>query len=646
MEDHGFLRIAAAIPELKVADCEFNVDEIKKMILQAYEQGVSVVCFPELSVTGYTCGDLFLQQTLISGAENAVARLLEETQDLPTCFIIGAPVRENSKLYNCALVCQEGSIMGIVPKTYLPNYSEFYEKRWFEPAHAEWDYGNNQPPTTSYAEQLAPISPNLLFGWGERFFAIEICEDVWSVIPPSSYHAMNRAQVIFNLSASPELIGKQQYVKSLIAQQSARCQAGYVYVAAGFGESSTDLVYAGNAYVFENGKLLAESKRFSFENQLIVSEIDFDLLMSERTKNTTFISNVQATDYHELTINLSGTEIEKLNRSINPYPFIPTSDNYAVGCEEIFSIQTTGLAKRWKHTNAKSLIIGISGGLDSTLALLVCVKAADKSGISREAIIGVTMPGFGTSDRTRQNAVNLMKKLGVTMKEISIVTACNQHFKDIGHDPKNHNITYENTQARERTQILMDLANQQNGLVIGTGDLSELALGWATYNGDHISMYGVNSGIPKTLVRHLVRWGAETQINIEAQATLFDIVDTPVSPELLPINKQGEMTQFTENVVGPYDLHDFFLFYTLRYGFSPKKIFYLAKQAFENQFDAETIQKWMAVFYRRFFNNQFKRSCMPDGPKVGSVNLSPRGDWRMPSDAEAALWLKEIMLLL
>ncbi|MDR0547052.1 MAG: NAD(+) synthase [Dysgonamonadaceae bacterium] len=643
MDDYGFLRVAAAIPELKVADCEFNVDEIKKLISAANEQGASVVCFPELSVTGYTCGDLFLQQTLISGAEKAVIRLLKETQDLPVCFIIGAPVRVNSKLYNCAIVCQEGLVKGIVPKTYLPNYSEFYEKRWFEPANLE--IIDNHPVTT-YAGQSAQISPNLLFGWEERFFAIEICEDVWSVIPPSSYHAMNRAQVIFNLSASPELIGKQQYVKSLIAQQSARCQAGYVYVAAGFGESSTDLVYAGNAYIYENGKLLAESKRFQIESQLVVSEIDFDLLNSERVKNTSFISKPYSSGYQEITVDLSNKNIEKLHRKINPCPFIPASDNYAASCEEIFSIQVAGLAKRWKHTNAKSLIIGVSGGLDSTLALLVCVKTADKLGISRAAICGVTMPGFGTTGRTYQNAVNLMKSLGVTIKEISILVACNQHFKDINHNPEIHDITYENTQARERTQTLMDLANQQSGFVVGTGDLSELALGWATYNGDHISMYGVNSGIPKTLVRHLVKWVAETQIDTTAQTTLFDIVDTPVSPELLPVDNKGAMTQFTEDVVGPYDLHDFFLYYTLRYGFSPKKIFYLAVQAFENQFDAKTIQQWMTVFYRRFFSNQFKRSCMPDGPKVGSVNLSPRGDWRMPSDAAAALWLEEILLLL
>ena len=643
MCDYGFLRIAAAIPKLRVADCELNVDEIKKIIFEAYEQGVRVICFPELSVTAYTCGDLFLQQTLISGAEKAVARLLKETQDLSICFIIGAPVQTASKLYNCALVCQEGLIKGIVPKTHLPNYSEFYEKRWFEPATTEIIL--NQP-IIKYAEQFAPISPNLLFTWAERIFSVEICEDVWSVIPPSSYHAMQGAQLIFNLSASPELIGKQQYIKSLIAQQSARCHAAYVYTAAGFGESTTDSVYAGNTYIYENGKLLAESERFCFENQLIISEIDFDLLSSERMRNTSFVSESNTSEYQVITIDLSENKIEKLHRKINPYPFIPVSENYTASCEEIFSIQTAGLAKRWQHTGAKNLIIGVSGGLDSTLALLACVKTADKLGISRKSILGVTMPGFGTTGRTYQNAIHLMQNLGVTIREISIVAACNQHFKDIEHAPENHDITYENAQARERTQILMDLANQQNGFVVGTGNLSELALGWATYNGDHISMYGVNSGIPKTLVRHLVRWVAETQIDPATQNTLFDILDTPVSPELLPANDKGEIAQFTEKVIGPYELHDFFLYYAIRYGFRPKKIDFLAQQAFENIFDTLTIRQWMQIFFRRFFNNQFKRSCMPDGPKVGSVNLSPRGDWKMPSDAVANLWLEEILLLL
>jgi NAD+ synthase (glutamine-hydrolysing) len=418
-----------------------------------------------------------------------------------------------------------------------------------------------------------------------------------------------------------------------------------VYAAAGFGESTTDLVYAGNAYIYENGKLLAESKRFQFTEQLIVSEIDFELLNAERKKNTTFIARPVVPNYGQVRVDLAGEDEIQLSRSFNPTPFVPASDNYNESCEEIFSIQVAGLAKRLVHTNSKTLILGISGGLDSTLALLVCVKTADKLGLPREMIVGVTMPGFGTTDRTYQNALHLMQALGITTKEISIVPASEQHFKDIDHDPAVHDITYENTQARERTQILMDLANQLNGMVIGTGDMSELALGWATYNGDHMSMYGVNMGIPKTLVRYLVRWVAETQVDERSKTTLFDIVDTPVSPELLPVDAQGQTTQFTEDVVGPYELHDFFLYYTLRYGFTPGKIYYLAKHAFQGTYDSTVILKWLEVFFRRFFNNQFKRSCMPDGPKVGSVNLSPRGDWRMPSDASANLWLKEIRLL-
>jgi NAD+ synthase (glutamine-hydrolysing) len=640
-ERYGFHKIAAAIPELRVADCEFNVQQIEKLIVAANEQGVEIVCFPELSITGYTCGDLFLQKALVRKGSDELYKLLERTSKLPICFIVGAPVEMNSKLYNCAVVCQRGAVRGIVPKVFLPNYAEFYEKRWFE------SYASDLP--TIYAEYACcgdiPFGSSFTFKFNDIPFAIEICEDVWSVIPPSSKHALNGAQLIFNLSASDELIGKQQYVKSLISQQSARCQAAYVYTAAGFGESSTDLVYAGNAYIYENGKLLAESKRFQMKEQLIISEIDLDLLNVERKKNTTFISQPDSSHWSLFTGSLNDEgdfEPFELSRFVNPTPFIPLTDNYNESCEEIFSIQVAGLAKRLVHTNAKSLILGISGGLDSTLALLVCVKTCDKLGWPRETVCGVTMPGFGTTNRTYTNAVQLMKSLGITSKEISIVAACEQHFKDIDHNPDIHDVTYENTQARERTQILMDLANQQNGLVIGTGDMSELALGWATYNGDHISMYGVNSGVPKTLVRHLVKWVADTQMDETSKATLSDILDTPVSPELLPANDQGQISQFTEDVVGPYELHDFFLFYTLRYGFTPTKIYFLAQHAFKNKYENSTILKWMEVFFRRFFSQQFKRSCIPDGPKVGSVNLSPRGDWRMPSDASAHLWLQEI----
>ena len=640
MLNHGFYRVAAAIPQVKVADCRFNIKQIKDLIKKAVDSTVEIVCFPELSVTAYTCADLFFQKTLTQEAEKALEWLIKETEKWPVAFIAGVPVEHNSKLYNCAVVCREGKIYGIVPKVYLPNYSEFYEKRWFEP------YRLDIPASEiNYAGNRVAFGTNLLFNSEGIKFAVEICEDVWSVVPPSSCHAMAGAQVLFNLSASDELIGKQHYVKSLISQQSARCQAAYIYAAAGFGESSTDLVYSGNAYIYENGRLLAESQRFQFSEQLIINEIDIELLDAERKKNTTFISRPVVDNYREIVVCKEDRKDESgysdLYRTINPTPFIPATENYGESCEEIFSIQVSGLAKRLVHTNVKSLVIGISGGLDSTLALLVCVKTIDKLGLSRKMIHGITMPGFGTTDRTCTNALHLMDALGITSRKISIVAACEQHFKDIGHDASVHDVTYENIQARERTQILMDIANQTNGLVVGTGDLSELALGWATYNGDHMSMYAVNTGIPKTLVRHLVGWVAENQMDDSARTTLSDILKTPVSPELLPVDSEGQMTQFTEDVVGPYELHDFFLFYTLRHGFRPAKIFFLAQKAFHKIYDETVILKWINVFYRRFFSQQFKRSCIPDGPKVGSVNLSPRGDWRMPSDASAEIWLGE-----
>ncbi|MCL1936963.1 MAG: NAD(+) synthase [Candidatus Azobacteroides sp.] len=639
MENYGFFRVAAAIPELQVADCSFNTQQMKELMAEACKQGVQIICFPELSVTAYTCGDLFLQEILVREAERALKQLLDETSEWPICFIAGAPVEYRSKLYNCALVCCNGRIAGIVPKTYLPNYSEFYEKRWFE------TYGGEEVIDICWGGQTVPFGGRLLFSVRDQKFALEICEDVWSIIPPSSYHSMAGAQLLFNLSASNELIGKRPYIQSLLSQQSARCQAAYVYAAAGFGESTTDLVYVGNAYIYENGKLLAESKRFQFEKQLIVSDVDLELLNSERKKNTTFVSRPAIGPYREITIPLctNGKPLP-LMRSIDSMPFVPVTGHYQASCEEIFSIQVAGLAKRLLHTHAQTLLIGVSGGLDSTLALLVCVKTVEKIGGDRKMICGVTMPGFGTTGRTYANAVHLMQSLGITRKEINIAAACEQHFKDIAHDPQAHDITYENVQARERMQILMDLANQMQGIVVGTGDLSELALGWTTYNGDQMSMYGVNAGVPKTLVRHLVRWAADT-MDESSKATLLDIVDTPVSPELLPVDPNGQTPQWTENVIGPYELHDFFLYYTLRYGFSPSKVYYLAQHAFQNIYDNTSLLKWMEVFYRRFFSQQFKRSCMPDGPKVGSVNLSPRGDWRMPSDASAHLWMKEIQRL-
>ena len=643
MIHNGFFRVAAAVPEVRVGDCAFNVLQIKQIILDAHRQQAEVVCFPELSLTAYTCGDLFFQKTLIKEAEKELQNLLKETAEIPVCFIVGAPVKFCSKLYNCAVVCKGGKIYGIVPKVFLPNYSEFNEKRWFE------SYPLNNPVITiNYAGAKVPFGTNILFDYQSVRFAVEISEDLWSVIPPSSNHAMAGAQIIFNPSTSSELTAKQRYIKSLINQQSARCHAAYIYASAGFGESTTDAVYAGNAFIYENGQLLAESERFVFGEQLIFSEIDLDLLEAERCRNTTFISRPSDGIYMQIDIVSDYTSDDSnnkpivLNRRISPTPFIPQEDIYHESCEEIFSIQIAGLAKRLLHTGAKSLLIGVSGGLDSTLALLVCVKTADKLGLPRSMVCGVTMPGYGTTNRTYTNAIKLMQSLGISIKEISIVDACEQHFKDIGHDSSIHDVTYENTQARERTQILMDLANMQNGLVIGTGDMSELALGWTTYNGDQMSMYGVNSGIPKTLVRHLIKWVAENKIEENSKATIEDILTTPVSPELLPVDSQGQMTQFTEDLVGPYELHDFFLFYTLRYGFTPAKIYYLAQQAFRNIYENTVILKWMETFYRRFFSQQFKRSCMPDGPKVGSVSLSPRGDLRMPSDAYVDLWLKEM----
>ncbi len=639
----GFIRVAAAIPELKVADCKFNAERIKGLLFQAVEKEVEIVCFPELSITGYTCGDLLLQNKLIEEAENTIEELVDEIGDLPITYIIGAPVRVNSCLFNCAIVCSNGRVRGVVPKSFLPNNSEFYEKRWFNPAPKGF------PKQMYYAGYGVGFGTNQLFGEGNKKFAIEICEDLWAPIPVSSHHSLAGANLIFNLSASNELTGKNEYLKSLIRQQSARSISGYVYASAGWGESTTDIVFTGNGMIYENGILLAESERFKPGEQLVISEIDLERLDSDRLRSSSFRDSItDHKDYFECEVptveeinwdEREKTEKEplKLYRTINPFPFIPSDDLYEKSCMEVFSIQTFGLAKRIRHAKAETSVIGISGGLDSTLALLVCVNTYDKLGISRDKIIGVTMPGFGTTDRTYKNAVILMQSLGITIREISIKAACEQHFKDIGHNPEIHDITYENSQARERTQILMDVANQMNGLVIGTGDMSELALGWATYNGDHMSMYGVNSGVPKTLVRYLVKWFSETQANDKTALILKDVLDTPVSPELIP-SKDGNISQCTEEIVGPYELHDFFLYYTVRFGFTPEKILYLAKQAFEERYTPEVIYKWMKTFYKRFFSQQFKRSCIPDGPKVGSINLSPRGDWRMPSDASDALW--------
>ena len=592
-----------------------------------------------MCITGYTCGDLFAQQLLLEQAEMALIQILNSTRQLDIISILGMPVVVNSTVINAAVVIQKGKILGVVPKTYLPNYKEFYEQRWFTSA---LQVSEN---SVRLCGQIVPMGNNLLFETAETTFGIEICEDLWATVPPSSSLALQGAEIIFNLSADDEGIGKHNYLCSLISQQSARCISGYVFSSSGFGESTTDVVFAGNGLIYENGYLLARSERFCLEEQLIINEIDVECIRAERRVNTTFAANkANCPGKEAIRISTEFVNSKDLNltRTFNPHPFVPQGSELNSRCEEIFSIQIAGLAQRLLHTGAKTAVIGISGGLDSTLALLVCVKTFDKLGLSRKDILGITMPGFGTTDRTYHNAIDLMNSLGVSIREISIREACIQHFKDIGHDLNIHDVTYENSQARERTQILMDIANQTWGMVIGTGDLSELALGWATYNGDHMSMYGVNAGIPKTLVKHLVQWVAENGMDEASKATLLDIVDTPISPELIPADENGEIKQKTEDLVGPYELHDFFLYYFLRFGFRPSKIYFLAQTAFSGVYDDETIKKWLQTFFRRFFNQQFKRSCLPDGPKVGSISISPRGDWRMPSDDSSAAWLKEI----
>lgn len=637
--NYGFVKVAAAVPRVKVADCKFNSERLEGLITIAEGKGVQILTFPEMCITGYTCGDLFAQQLLLEQAEMALIQILNSTRQLDIISILGMPVVVSSTVINAAVVIQKGKILGVVPKTYLPNYKEFYEQRWFTSA---LQVSEN---SVQLCGQIVPMGNNLLFETAETTFGIEICEDLWATVPPSSSLALQGAEIIFNLSADDEGIGKHNYLCSLISQQSARCISGYVFSSSGFGESTTDVVFAGNGLIYENGYLLARSERFCMEEQLIINEIDVECIRAERRVNTTFAANKANCPGKEavrISTEFVNSKDLNLTRTFNPHPFVPQGSELNSRCEEIFSIQIAGLAQRLLHTGARTAVIGISGGLDSTLALLVCVKTFDKLGLSRKDILGITMPGFGTTDRTYHNAIDLMNSLGVSIREISIREACIQHFKDIGHDLNIHDVTYENSQARERTQILMDIANQTWGMVIGTGDLSELALGWATYNGDHMSMYGVNAGIPKTLVKHLVQWVAENGMDETSKATLLDIVDTPISPELIPADENGEIKQKTEDLVGPYELHDFFLYYFLRFGFRPSKIYFLAQTAFSGVYDDETIKKWLQTFFRRFFNQQFKRSCLPDGPKVGSISISPRGDWRMPSDASSAAWLKEI----
>ncbi len=636
---YGFVRCAAAVPKLRVADCKYNAGEIIRLINAASAKGVELAVFPELCVTGYTCADLFMQSALLSAAEDALQLIAEATKGRNIAVVVGLPVNIGNSLYNCSIAIYDGTILGAVPKTYIPNYSEYYEKRWFKS-------GRNLTGGISLCGQGVPIGTNLVFaaeGIENFTFGIEICEDLWANIPPSCNLTLSGALIIANTSASNELATKNEYRLSLVSNQSARCICGYVYSSAGIGESTQDMVFSGHSIICENGSLLNEGERFSLENELIISDIDTELLANDRRKNMSY-GDADAPEANIITFPMYDRVKNDLQRYIRPQPFVPKDDDALNRrCSDIFNIQVGGLAKRVMHTNAKSLVIGISGGLDSTLALLVAVKVCDYLKIDRKTVLGVTMPGFGTTDRTYNNALSLMSALGVKSMEIPISESSLLHFKSIGHDPEVHDVTYENTQARERTQILMDLANKENGLVVGTGDLSELALGWATYNGDHMSMYGVNTGVPKTLVRVLVDWVARFgSLDSKAVDILRDILDTPVSPELLPPDKDNNINQKTEEIVGPYELHDFFLYYVVRCGFSPRKIYYLALNAFDGAYDSATILKWLKNFYRRFFSQQFKRSCLPDGPKVGTINLSPRGDWRMPSDAVNTVWMEEL----
>ncbi len=633
----GFIKVAAGTPKIRVADCRYNAEQIFTMMREADKQGVKVLCLPELCLTGYTCGDLFLQDTLLCGAEEGLQTILEATRNLDMVTVLGLPVRckWDNKLYNCAAVIQSGEILGLVPKTYLPNYGEFYEQRWFASGagvETSVDLCGETVDMDAAGLFACEKVPNLVLG-------VEICEDLWATEPPSARLARGGATVILNLSASNELVGKSGYRRNLVVGQSGRLVCGYVYADAGEGESTTDLVFTGHNMIAENGVLLAERR---FATGLTISEIDVDRLAYERRRMTTFNGQRQA-DLWRASFSLP-LEETRLTRAVSPAPFVPAdAEDRAERCNEILKIAALGLNKRLEHTGARTAVVGLSGGLDSTLAILITAVAMKLLDRPASDIIAVTMPCFGTTDRTRDNAVELAERLGATLKRIDIGSAVKVHFKDIGQSMEDHSVTFENGQARERTQVLMDIANQNAGLVIGTGDLSELALGWATYNGDHMSMYGVNAGIPKTLVRHLVAFVSDDKGSEDPRlsAVLDDILDTPVSPELLPAI-EGKISQKTEDLVGPYELHDFFLYYAIRWGIPPRKVFRLAEHALGRTYDRATILKWLNSFYRRFFTQQFKRSCLPDGPKVGSVTLSPRGDWRMPSDAVAALWLEEL----
>ncbi len=639
---YGFARVGAASPELRVADCAFNTKKIIEIIKAAEEQSVEFLVFPELCLTGYSCGDIFRQDTLLNGARQGLLTVLDATKENPAIIIVGLPLAIKGRLYNCAAVLQKGKILGIVPKTNLPGYNEFYELRWFTEAEhleiSELKLGDDTVPIGADLLFIAKENENLAFG-------VEICEDVWVPVPPSSYLAQAGASLLFNLSASDELVGKADYRRGLIKDQSARCVAGYVYASSNCGESSTDVVYGGHLIIAENGYVLNESERFYFNNKMVVADVDIDRLSFNRLIMGTFRGGKGGRSYRGIHFNdPQNTEYKGVPlHPIEKHPFVPGNNPMRdERCYEILSIQTSGLEKRIRHTGLDKAVIGISGGLDSTLAFIVAVRAMEHMGLPASHVQAITMPGFGTTGRTYDNAVNLIKNMGASLKVIDIKAACLQHFEDIGHNKDIHDVTYENVQARERTQILMDVANKIGGLVVGTGDLSEMALGWSTYNGDHMSMYGVNCGVPKTLVRYIIQWYADHEANDTIGKILYDIMDTPISPELLPPSKTGEILQRTEDILGPYEVHDFFLYHMLRCGAGPAKILFLAKVAFTGNYSEDQLSRWLKVFYQRFFSQQFKRSCLPDGPKVGTVSLSPRGDWRMPSDASVQLWLSEL----
>lgn len=635
LKEQGFVRVGAVVPKLKVADTEFNCNEIIKQIEVASNNKIQIAVFPELCVTGYTCQDLFEQDTLLEEAEKALNKILDYTNNLDIICIIGMPIKAENQLFNTAVVIQKGKILGIVPKTFIPNYGEFYEKRWFASSK------NANKKEIEILDQKVPFGIDLLFKDKENneiCFGIEICEDIWAVEPPSNKLALLGANIIFNLSASNEVIGKKEYRRELVKMQSAKTISGYVYCSSGVNESTSDVVFSGESMIFENGSCLTNNQRFDFESNMIFTEIDTKRLANDRRKNISFMGNPVDLEYREIKINIPDN-IENLTREYSKTPFVP-EDKKKISeiCEEILNIQSYGLAKRLLHTNINKTIIGISGGLDSALAFLVIIKAYEVLNLPKENIIAITMPGFGTTSRTHKNSIKLINEYGGTFREINITKSSLQHFEDIGHDKKMKDITYENAQARERTKILMDIANEENGIVVGTGDLSELALGWCTYNGDHMSMYSVNASIPKTLVEYIIKWVADNSKE-EYKNIINDILDTPISPELLPPDENGNIEQKTEEQVGPYILHDFFLYHFLRYGAEPKKIYILACKTFKNDFKKEDIKHWLQVFIKRFFTQQFKRNCMPDGPKVGTVSLSPRGDLRMPSDASYNIWL-------